>query len=102
MPHTHTHIYIYVCVCVTAADYNFLFCFFTFRCESSAKQMICELSAWQTIHMKCHNLFSLKIKKKNENKKLSSAAVEDMEFVTIFSSASGIQQHLEVMFSPHK
>ena len=34
----------------------------------------CELSAWQTIQMKCQDLFSLKNKKKKKKLRMSSAA----------------------------
>ena len=42
----------------TAAD---IFFFFS---EKTSLDISCELSAWQTIHMKCQDLFSLKNKKK--------------------------------------
>ena len=38
--------------------------------------ILCELSAWQMIHIKCQTLFPIKKKKKNQiNIKMSSAAV---------------------------
>ena len=46
----------------TAADDNFFF-FFYFS-EKTSLEISCESSAWQTIHMKCQDLFSLKNKKK--------------------------------------
>ena len=47
---------------------------FSYFSEKTSLDISCELSAKQTIHMKCQDLFSLKNKKKI-NKKLSSAAV---------------------------
>ena len=46
--------------------------FFYYFLEETSLDISCELSAKQTIHMKCQDLFSLKKKIK---KKLSSAAV---------------------------
>ena len=43
----------------TAADDNFFF-----FSEKISLDISCELSAWQTIHMKCQDLLSLKNKKK--------------------------------------
>ena len=50
----------------TAADDNFLlllFFFFFFFSEKTSLDISCELSAKQTVHMKCQDLFSLKNKK---------------------------------------
>ena len=47
----------------TAADDN-IFYFFYFS-EKTSLDISCESSAWQMIHMKCQDLFSLKNKKKN-------------------------------------
>ena len=44
----------------TAADDNFFYYF----SEKTSLDIPCELSAWQTIHMKCQDLFPLKNKKK--------------------------------------
>ena len=44
----------------TAAD-NFFYFYFS---EKTSIDISCESSAWQTIHMKCQDLFSLKNKKK--------------------------------------
>ena len=56
----------------TAADDNFYY-FFYFS-EKTSLDISCELSAWQTIHMKCQNLFPLKKKKKKrKNNRISSA-----------------------------
>ena len=44
----------------TAADDNFFF----FFSEKTSLDISCEWSAWQTIHMKYQDLFSLKKKKK--------------------------------------
>ena len=49
----------------TAADDNF-FNFFYFT-EKTSLVISCESSAWQMIHMKCQDLFSLKKKKKKKN-----------------------------------
>ena len=54
--------------------------FFFYFPEKTSLDISCELSAKQTIHMKCQDLFSLKnkINKSNKSinkKKLSSAAV---------------------------
>ena len=55
----------------TAADdsfffiyfYLFIYLFFFFR--ETSLDILCESSAWQMIHMKCQDLFSLKNKKEN-------------------------------------
>ena len=47
----------------TAADDNFFFFFFYFT-EKTSLDISCESSAWQMIHMKCQDLFSLKNEKK--------------------------------------
>ena len=47
----------------TAADDNFFIYFFYFS-EKTSLDISCESSAWQMIHMKCQDLFSLKNKKK--------------------------------------
>ena len=39
-------------------------CFFFNFSEKTSLDISCESSAWQTIHMKCQDLFSLKIKNK--------------------------------------
>ena len=44
----------------TAADNNLFFFFFS---EKTSHDISSESSAWQTIHMKCQDLFSLKKKK---------------------------------------
>ena len=49
----------------TAADNIFFIYFFFYFSEKTSLDISCELSAWQTIHMKCQDLFSLKNKKKN-------------------------------------
>ena len=46
-----------------AADNNFDY--FFYLPEKTSPDISCELSAKQTIHMKCQNLFSLKIEKIN-------------------------------------
>ena len=53
----------------TAADdiLNFFFFFFFFFSKKTSLDISCESFAWQTIHMKYQDLFSLKIKK-NKNK----------------------------------
>ena len=48
----------------TAADEIFFYFFFIFS-EKTSLDISCELSAKQTIHMKCQDLFSLKNKRKN-------------------------------------
>ena len=50
----------------TAADNNFDYCFFGFFYlpQKTSPGISCE-SSWQTIHMKCQHLFSLKIGKIN-------------------------------------
>ena len=55
----------------TAADDNFFyfiffFFFFFFFSEKTSLDISCELSAKQTIHMKCQDLFSLGKKKKKK------------------------------------
>ena len=50
---------------------NLFFNFFYFS-EIISLDILCKSSAWQTIHMKCQDLFSMKDKKKS---KLSFAAV---------------------------
>ena len=47
----------------TAVDDNFFILFFFYYSEKASLEISCELSAWQMIHMKCQDLFSLKIKK---------------------------------------
>ena len=47
---------------------NFFFFYFS---EKTSLDISCESSAWQMIHLKCQDLFSLK----NKRKKLLSAAV---------------------------
>ena len=49
----------------TAADDNFVLFFFYFS-EKTSLDISCESSAWQMIHMKCQDLFSLKKKKKKK------------------------------------
>ena len=52
----------------TAADDNLLLLLFFvvfFLSEKTSLVISCELSAWQPIHMKCQDLFSLKNKNKN-------------------------------------
>ena len=49
----------------TAADNNFSFFFFFYFSEKTSLEISCESSAWQTIHMKFQDLFSLKNKNKN-------------------------------------
>ena len=44
----------------TAADENFFYFIFYFS-EKTSLDISCESSAWQTIHMKCQDLFSPKI-----------------------------------------
>ena len=44
----------------------FIYLFFFFRENKISLDILCELSAWQTIHMKCRDLFSLKKKKKKK------------------------------------
>ena len=54
----------------TAADNYFFFIFFFIFFFFSGKTSLdisCELSAWQTIHMKCEDLLSLKKNKKIKN-----------------------------------
>ena len=46
----------------TAADDIFLFILFYFS-EKTSLDISCDLSAWQMIHMKCQDLFSLKNRK---------------------------------------
>ena len=46
----------------TAADDS---CFFFYFSEETSLDISCESSAWQMIHMKCRDLFSLKNNKKN-------------------------------------
>ena len=50
----------------TAADDNFFLFFFFYFSEKTSLDISCESSAWQMIHMKCQDLFSLKNKKKFE------------------------------------
>ena len=50
----------------TAADDNFLYFFIIFFSEKTSLDISCESSAWQTIHMKCQDLYSLKKKKKKK------------------------------------
>ena len=69
----HTHAILRCCLTLkapvtTAADDNFIYLFFS---EKTNLDISCESSAKQTIHMKCQDLFSLKIKTKKEN--MSSA-----------------------------
>ena len=47
--------------CSRRQFFNFLFIYFT----KTSLDISCESSAWQTIHMKCQDLFSLKNNKKN-------------------------------------
>ena len=49
--------------------------YFIYFSEKTSLDISCESSAWQMIHMKCQDLFSLKNKKKKNKKKLLSAAV---------------------------
>ena len=54
----------------TAADdifFFYLFIYFFLFSEKTSLDVSCESSAWQTIHMKCQDLFSLKKKKKKKN-----------------------------------
>ena len=48
----------------TAADDNFFYFIFFYFSEKTSLDISCESSAWQTIHLKCQDLFSLKNKKK--------------------------------------
>ena len=57
----------------TAADDNFFF--FFFFSEKTSLDISCESSTWQTIHMKCQDMFSLK-KKKKKKKNLERRLVE--------------------------
>ena len=41
----------------SAADDNFFFIFFFYFSEKTNLDISCELSAWQTNHMKCQDLF---------------------------------------------
>ena len=43
----------------------FSFFFFFYFSEKTSVDILCELSAWQMIYMKCQDLFSLKNNKKN-------------------------------------
>ena len=45
------------------ADDIFFFFFFFFFSEKTSLDISCEKSAWQMIHMKCQDLFSMKNKK---------------------------------------
>ena len=49
--------------------------FYFYFSEKTSLDISCELSAKQTIHMKCQDLFSLNDNNNNNNKKLSSAAL---------------------------
>ena len=54
---------------ITAADDNFVYLFiylFFFFSEKTSLDISCESSAWQMIHMKCLDLFSLKNNKKKK------------------------------------
>ena len=53
---------------MTIFFYHFLLFYFFYFSEKTSLDISCELSAWQMIHMKCQDLFSLKkkIKKKIE------------------------------------
>ena len=50
---------------ICSRQHSFFFFFFFFREKSL--DISCESSAKQTIHMKCQDLFSLKIKKNKRN-----------------------------------
>ena len=60
--------------------YNFFFCLFIylfFFLDKTSLDISCELSAWQTVHMKCQNLFSAKNQIKSKIAICSCASFTD-------------------------
>ena len=80
-PKLHWAVYLTLKAPITTADDNtFIYLLYfqrkqvlTFHMnrllDKTSLAISCESSAWQTIHMKCQDLFSLKIQKKNKKKK---------------------------------
>ena len=69
---THTHIYIYIFFFIYLFFRDIFYLFFFYFSEKTSLDISCELSAWQMIHMKCQDLFSLKNNNKKKKNGMSS------------------------------